>query len=201
MTETPLPAAPELIRVGALEIRYLQHAASGREMGLFEMRVPPGAQVPPPHSHPANEELVYVLDGVLRYTVAGATRDLRAGDFMATPRGAVHAFSNPHAVEARARDEYAGHRAAVFPRSGGDPECGRAARSRQADGDHAAIRAGAGGATGHAGALRTGLRRLRRGVREEQQLAVDPVAGDGGLAGARDHPVGEMLRQVNRERL
>lgn len=102
MTETPLPAAPELIRVGALEIRYLQQAASGREMGLFEMRVPPGAQVPPPHSHPANEELVYVLDGVLRYTVAGATRDLRAGDFMATPRGAVHAFSNPHAVEARA---------------------------------------------------------------------------------------------------
>ena len=34
--------------------------------------------------------------------VASETRDLKAGDLMATPRGAVHAFSNPHAIEARA---------------------------------------------------------------------------------------------------
>jgi mannose-6-phosphate isomerase-like protein (cupin superfamily) len=66
------------------------------------MRVPPGANVPPPHSHPWNEELVYLLQGTLRYTVGSNTRDLQSGDFMATPHGTVHAFSNPHAVEARA---------------------------------------------------------------------------------------------------
>ena len=71
-------------------------------MGVFELHVPPGANVPPPHSHTANEELVYVLAGTLRYTVGSTTRDLNAGDFMATPRGTVHAFSNPHAVETRA---------------------------------------------------------------------------------------------------
>ena len=102
MTEAYLPVAPELIRVGPLEIRYLQKAGNGCEMGFFEMRVPPASIVPPPHSHIANEELVYVLEGTLRYTVGSETRDLRAGDFMATPRGTVHAFSNPHAVEARA---------------------------------------------------------------------------------------------------
>ena len=102
MSEAHPPVAPELIRLGPLEIRYLQKAGNGCEMGFFEMRVPPLSIVPPPHSHTANEELVYVLEGTLRYTVGGETRDLQAGDFMATPRGAVHAFSNPHAIEARA---------------------------------------------------------------------------------------------------
>jgi quercetin dioxygenase-like cupin family protein len=102
MTQMHPPVAPELIRLGSLEIRYLQEAGDGREMGAFEMRVPPGANVPPPHSHAGNEELVYVLEGTLRYTVGSNTRDLQTGEFMATPRGTVHAFSNPHAVVARA---------------------------------------------------------------------------------------------------
>jgi quercetin dioxygenase-like cupin family protein len=102
MNETHSPAAQELIRVGQLEIRYLQQAGNGCQMGIFELRVPPGSNVPPPHSHSANEELVYVLEGTLRYTVGSETRDLQPGDSMATPRGVVHGFSNPHAVVARA---------------------------------------------------------------------------------------------------
>jgi uncharacterized cupin superfamily protein len=102
MIETHAAARHEVIRVGSLEIRYLQQAGGGCEMGFFEMRVPPGANVPPPHSHLAHEELVYVLEGTLRYTVGTETRDLQAGDSMATPCGTVHAFSNPHAADARA---------------------------------------------------------------------------------------------------
>jgi quercetin dioxygenase-like cupin family protein len=102
MTTVDSPAVNEPIRVGELEIRYLQHAGDGCAMGCFEMIVPPGSNVPPPHSHPGNEELVYVLDGTLRYTVGAVTRDLSAGDSMATPRGAVHAFANPHAKPVRA---------------------------------------------------------------------------------------------------
>jgi uncharacterized cupin superfamily protein len=45
---------------------------------------------------------VYVLEGVLRYTVGSETRDLRPGDTMATPRGDVHGVSNPHSATARA---------------------------------------------------------------------------------------------------
>jgi quercetin dioxygenase-like cupin family protein len=102
MNETSSPCAAELIRIGQLEIRYLQEAGNGCELGCFELRVPPGSNVPPPHSHSANEELVYVLEGQLRYTVGNETRDLRPGETMATPRGVVHGFSNPHALPARA---------------------------------------------------------------------------------------------------
>lgn len=94
--------ADKVIRVGQLEIRYLQEAGDGCQMGCFEMRVPPGSNVPPPHSHSANEELVYVLEGTLRYTVGDQTRDLGPGDSMATPCGVAHAFSNPHPIAARA---------------------------------------------------------------------------------------------------
>jgi quercetin dioxygenase-like cupin family protein len=58
--------------------------------------------VTPAHSHTNNEEIVYVLEGVLRYSVDGEMRDLKPGERMYTPRGSVHAFSNPHDQTARA---------------------------------------------------------------------------------------------------
>ena len=39
---------------------------------------------------------------LLRYTVDQTQRDLRPGEHMRTPRGSVHAFSNPHERTARA---------------------------------------------------------------------------------------------------
>jgi quercetin dioxygenase-like cupin family protein len=92
----------QVVRVGQLEIRYLVDGARTGGLGLFEMTVPPGAHVPPPHSHRNNEECVYVLEGVLRYRVDDDTRDLAPGDWMSTPRGSVHAFSNPHGETVRA---------------------------------------------------------------------------------------------------
>jgi uncharacterized cupin superfamily protein len=102
MSENHQMAEPELIRVGQLEIRYLQEAGGGASMGCFELVVPPGSNVPPPHAHAANEELVFVLDGCLRFTVGDTTRDLRRGEVMATPAGVVHGFSNPHGETVRA---------------------------------------------------------------------------------------------------
>lgn len=92
----------EVVKVGPLEIRYLVDGAQTGGLGLFEMKVPPGAHVPPPHSHTDNEECVYVLEGTLRYSVDDETRDLRPGDWMSTPRGSVHQFSNPGSGIARA---------------------------------------------------------------------------------------------------
>ncbi|HET6621477.1 MAG TPA: cupin domain-containing protein [Dongiaceae bacterium] len=97
------PQEQTAIKIGQLEIRYLiDGTVSGAGMGVFELTVAPGARVPPPHSHTGNEEIVYVLDGVLRYTVDKETRDLKPGERMYTPRGSVHAFSNPHDHPARA---------------------------------------------------------------------------------------------------
>ena len=102
MNEDDSPAVGDVIHVGQLEIRYLQEAGNGCRMGCFELRVPPGSNVPPAHSHAANEEVVYVLEGTLRYRVGEETRELQPGDVMGTPAGVVHAFSNPHATVARA---------------------------------------------------------------------------------------------------
>jgi|SRR5436190_6645996 len=91
-----------VVTVGTLEIRYLVDGAKQGGLGVFEMNVPPGARVPPPHRHADNEECVYILEGVLRYSVDGESRDLSPGEWMSTPRGSVHAFSNPGARAARA---------------------------------------------------------------------------------------------------
>jgi len=71
-------------------------------MGIFELTVPPASNVPPPPSHSNNEEIVYVLEGALRYTVGSDTRDLAPGQTMHTPKGTVHGFSNPFDGTARA---------------------------------------------------------------------------------------------------
>ena len=96
------PQQTEVIKLGNLEIRYLIDGAGSNGMGVFELTVPAGSNVPPPHSHSNNDECIYVLSGTLRYSVDSVTRDLRSGEWMFTPRGAVHQFSNPHGDTARA---------------------------------------------------------------------------------------------------
>ena len=97
------PPVQPALKIGQLEIRYLMDGTlNGAGLGVFELTVPPGARVPPAHSHRGNEEIVYVLEGTLRYSVDDETRDLEPGERMYTPRGSVHAFSNPHDRPARA---------------------------------------------------------------------------------------------------
>lgn len=91
-----------VIKVGQLGINYIVDGASTSSLGMFELTVPPGSNVPPPHSHSNNEECVYVLEGTLRYTVGSETRDLSVGQSMSTPKGVVHAFANPFTTTARA---------------------------------------------------------------------------------------------------
>lgn len=90
------------IKVGQLGINYIVDGSNSASIGLFELTVPPGSNVPPPHSHSNNEECVYVLSGTLRYTVGTETRDLTPGQSMSTPKGVVHAFANPFAETSRA---------------------------------------------------------------------------------------------------
>ncbi len=92
----------EPITIGGLTIRYLVDGASAKSMGMFELTIAPGSNVPPPHSHTLNEECVYSLEGLFRYSVDGVVRDLSPGEWMHSPKGSVHAFSNPHPQPARA---------------------------------------------------------------------------------------------------
>jgi quercetin dioxygenase-like cupin family protein len=91
-----------VVKVGQLEIQYLVDGSEKGGLGVFELKVPPGSMVPPPHSHTNNEECVYVLEGTLRYSVDQEARELKPGEWMSTPRGSVHQFSNAGSETARA---------------------------------------------------------------------------------------------------
>ena len=106
MQEAPLFAgrdgAQEEVRIGKLALRFLiDGPASGASVTIFEMNVPPGANVPVAHSHDAFDETIYGLDGVLTMTLNGQPIEVGPGEALFIPRGGVHRFDNPLAASAR----------------------------------------------------------------------------------------------------
>ncbi|MGT2491936.1 cupin domain-containing protein [Cupriavidus basilensis] len=111
-------------------------------MGVFELTIAPGANVPPPHSHTHNEECIYALEGLIRYSVDGVVRDLAPGQWMHTPKGSVHAFSNPHQGTAKALIVLTPDLGrAILSGCTGSCECRRAARPPEVVGSHGQLRA------------------------------------------------------------
>lgn len=85
----------EAIRVGQLTITFLlEPGLPHKSVAMFELLVPAGAKVPIGHFHDAYEETLYGLEGVLSFTLSGASVDVAAGDVLSIPRGAVHRFDN-----------------------------------------------------------------------------------------------------------
>lgn len=62
----------------------------------------PGGSPPPKHFHPAQDERFEVLEGVLTARVGEERRELRPGDVLEIPRGAVHQMWNASGEPARA---------------------------------------------------------------------------------------------------
>jgi quercetin dioxygenase-like cupin family protein len=62
----------------------------------------PGGSPPPKHFHPSQNERFEVLEGTLTARVDGDQRELRPGDVLEIPRGAVHQMWNAADVPARA---------------------------------------------------------------------------------------------------
>ena len=77
------------------EIReLLAHRNSGiRHQSLAEARLPVGGATQP-HYHPQTEEIYYLLAGSARIRIDGEAREVRAGDAIAIPPGAVHQIEN-----------------------------------------------------------------------------------------------------------
>ncbi len=48
----------------------------------------------PPHTHPFQDEYIYVLDGQIDLILAGEKQSARTGDLVRMPRGIQHAFYN-----------------------------------------------------------------------------------------------------------
>jgi uncharacterized cupin superfamily protein len=60
---------------------------------VFENVIAPG-DGPPAHTHAAQDESWYVLEGELRFKLDAAMHSAPAGSFVFVPRGTVHAFQN-----------------------------------------------------------------------------------------------------------
>lgn len=86
----------EVIHLGPLAVSFLATSAdTNGSLALLELTVPAGARLAaPPHSHDHYEETIYGLDGVLTWTVDGTPIDVRRGEALPIPRGAVHQFDN-----------------------------------------------------------------------------------------------------------
>ncbi len=96
------PAAETLATPGLAFHFLLTGDQSNGSIAAFELTVPAGEQLPaPPHSHDHYEETIYGIAGVLTFTVDGTPIEVRPGDTLCIPRGAVHRFENRGSTEAK----------------------------------------------------------------------------------------------------
>lgn len=86
----------EVIRLHPLEIRFLLTGeVSGGSIAAFELSVPAGERLmAPAHSHDHYEETIYGVAGVMTWTVDGRQIEVKPGQALCIPRGAVHRFDN-----------------------------------------------------------------------------------------------------------
>jgi quercetin dioxygenase-like cupin family protein len=86
---------PETIRIGAVELRFLQSKEeTGGSLDIFEMTLQPNAQMPVPHYHESWDETVYGLAGTSTWQVDGRDIEVVPGRTVFIKRGIVHGFTN-----------------------------------------------------------------------------------------------------------
>jgi len=85
----------EKIRIGQTSVQFLLEAADTKgSVAMFEFEVPVGAKVPLPHSHENYDETIYGIEGIITFTLNGKAIDVKPGETLFIPRGAVHGFNN-----------------------------------------------------------------------------------------------------------
>lgn len=84
-----------------LDIKCLVSGAdTGGAVAVFEEIVAPGGG-PPRHTHRDQLEIFHVIEGTIRFEVAGETFERGAGATALVPAGATHAFRNVGDAPAR----------------------------------------------------------------------------------------------------
>jgi quercetin dioxygenase-like cupin family protein len=72
----------------------------------FELHSPPSQPSPPPSAHPTQEERFHVIEGRLRATIGGKTRDFGPGESFIVPANTYHRVRNASPAPARAVVEF-----------------------------------------------------------------------------------------------
>ena len=84
---------------GPLEFKARGDRTGGR-LTAIENTIPPG-EGPPLHTHAAEDEFWFVIEGDLRFRLGDETSEAPQGSFVFVPRGTPHAFVNVGAGPAR----------------------------------------------------------------------------------------------------
>ena len=113
------PREQPVVKIGQLEIRYLLDGTeAGAAMGMFELIVPPGARVPPPHSHSDNAG----GDRQDRGVVNAARRDAEGGAQHAPLVFAARSFATQELRAAPAGLAAVRHAGSGSARGNGNPQ-------------------------------------------------------------------------------
>ncbi|HEU5052153.1 MAG TPA: cupin domain-containing protein [Hanamia sp.] len=92
----------QIIQIGQLQLNFLldgEDTNSG--IVMFEFIIPEGSKVPVPHYHKEVDEVIYGLEGITTTTVDGEIKEIKAGDTLFIPKGAVHHHDNRHSGMAK----------------------------------------------------------------------------------------------------
>jgi quercetin dioxygenase-like cupin family protein len=99
-TKTPVIEAADGATIhplagGQISVRLRQEQTGG-ELAATETVIPAHYPGPPRHVHPAFDELFYVLEGRLVFTVGDEQAAAEPGTIAYVPGDVPHAFANPH---------------------------------------------------------------------------------------------------------
>jgi quercetin dioxygenase-like cupin family protein len=90
----------EVLNVLGAQLKFLCAGdKTGKAWSLMEVTLPKRSG-PPPHSHPW-DEAYYVMEGEVRFVLAGQEQLVKAGDFVYAPGGTVHGFHGDSESPAR----------------------------------------------------------------------------------------------------
>lgn len=96
-----MPNAGERFSIIGGGVRILLDSkSSGGRCCVFDAPIPPG-EGPPLHRHEREDELFFVVEGRVKFSVNGKEYIGEKGAFACAPRGSVHAFRNIGSVTAR----------------------------------------------------------------------------------------------------
>ena len=93
---------PETLQPG----RYMRWLVSDDETSLKAqhlsscvIRVLPGEEVRPAHSHPKSEEVIYIVSGSGKVMIEGEVTDVKTGSLVLFEQGKVHMLKNTGSTE------------------------------------------------------------------------------------------------------
>ena len=96
-----LPGEGETAALGATTVRFLAQQTDTDAIAVTEALLAPGFPGARPHSHAHTYDCYYVLEGNVRFLLAGEELAAPPGTFVLVPPGVVHSFSNPGHEPAR----------------------------------------------------------------------------------------------------